>query len=120
MNRSVLVVDDEPDVVLLSRVILEPAGYRVVTAPDGERALDLLAKERPDILLLDVRMPGLDGWDVLERLGPSGVQSIGVVMFSAHAELAAEKRAIAAGCRGYLRKPFSPDALLKAVADATP
>lgn len=119
MTTSVLIVDDEPDVVLLSRVILEPAGYRVLEASDGSEALDLLQRESPDVLLLDVRMPRVDGWEVLERLGPHRVRDLGVVMFSAHAESASEQRALAAGCRAYLRKPFSPQALLQAVAGAT-
>ena len=118
MSKAVLVVDDEPDVLLLARVILEPAGYRVVEAPNGAAALNVLAEDPPDVLLLDVRMPGLDGWEVLDRLGADTLRDLPVVMFSAHAELVSEERALQAGCRGYLRKPFSPKALLQAVATA--
>jgi CheY-like chemotaxis protein len=117
VSKAILVVDDEPDVLLLARVILEPAGWRVVEAPNGVVALDILERECPDVVLLDVRMPELDGWGVLDRLGER-VRDVAVVMFSAHAELVSEERALRAGCRGYLRKPFSPQALLQAVVAA--
>ena len=65
---SVLVVDDEPDILLLHRLNLEAAGHRVVLAADGITALERIAEERPDVVVLDVMMPVLDGWGVLERL----------------------------------------------------
>ncbi|MEX0835138.1 MAG: response regulator, partial [Nitriliruptor sp.] len=67
-QRTVLVVDDEPDVLLLCRVNLEFEGYRVLEASDGEQALARLEDELPDVVLLDVMMPKLDGWAVLERI----------------------------------------------------
>jgi CheY-like chemotaxis protein len=117
-GSRVMVVDDEPDVLLLSRVILEGAGWRVSEAASGEDALKLLGDgERPDVLLLDIRMPGLDGWDVLGHLNEHGCR-MPVVMFSAHTESGAERRAINEGCRAYLRKPFSPNELIDTVEQA--
>ncbi len=117
-GSRVLVVDDEPDMLLLSRVILEGAGWQVTEAASGEAALGRLAGgERPDVLLLDVRMPGIDGWEVLRELNEHGCR-MPVVMFSAHTEAGAERRAMDEGCRAYLRKPFEPAELITAVERA--
>ena len=68
MQRTLLVVDDEPEIVRMVAKIFEARGHRVVTGKDGQEALDLVAKERPDLLLLDLDLPKLDGWEVCRRL----------------------------------------------------
>lgn len=115
----VLVVDDEPDILLLSEIVLRPAGWEVLRAASGEEALELVSRAAPDVMVLDLRMPGLDGWEVLERLAAAGHSALPVVLFSAHANGGAtEREALARGCRSFLRKPFSPGELLSAVERA--
>lgn len=116
---TVLVVDDEPDIVLLVRLALESAGHEVVEAGDGAAALDAVAERDPDVMLLDLRMAPVDGWAVLDRLRADGrLASLPVVVVSAHASPAATDKALRAGCRAYLNKPFTIPELLACVEDA--
>ena len=109
----VLVVDDEPDILLLVRLHLEAAGHEVVLAADGERALERIEAERPDAVVLDVMMPVLDGWAVLERLrdGPAPP----VLVVSARSSAADVAHAVRLGASDYLTKPFDAVALVNAV-----
>lgn len=121
MIRRVLVVDDEPDIRLLIRVNLVAAGYEVLEAESGREAIDFLAGEEPDLVLLDLRLPGLDGWDVLEHLKEHGVaQRVPVVAISAHASPTTKERAREVGFRSYISKPFAPEELLEVVAQYVP
>ncbi|MGH9186184.1 MAG: response regulator [Acidimicrobiales bacterium] len=110
----VLVVDDEPDILLLHRVNLEAAGHEVFLAADGERALCRMASDLPDVVLLDVMMPVLDGWAVLEAL-QSRDDGPAVLVVSARSAPADVERATALGAAGYLTKPFDADDLLVAI-----
>jgi DNA-binding response OmpR family regulator len=114
---KVLVVDDEPDVLLLLRIHFEEAGYRTVLAADGETALRRLDEERPDAVVLDVMMPVMDGWSVLEALR-SRADAPPVVVLSARTTDADIARARELGAADYVTKPFEPAALLAAVARA--
>ena len=107
--KTVLVVDDEPDIVLTVRLALELEGYRVLTAGSGEDALERLERERPDIILLDLRLPGIDGFAVLERLAQNTPP---VIVLSAHASGGAMQRALEMGCREFITKPFHPEQLV--------
>ena len=83
-RQKVLVVDDEPDVLLLCRVNLEFEGYDVIEASDGEQAMERVRDERPDVVLLDVMMPKMDGWQVLSALkADAELKDIPVVMLTA-------------------------------------
>jgi CheY-like chemotaxis protein len=115
----VLVVDDEEDLRLVATAFLEILGHQVIQADSGERALDVIEGGEPDAMLLDIRMPGIDGWQVLDQLRSDGrLSRIAVVVVSAHADAALAKRALELGCRGYLEKPFSSAALGAALDDA--
>lgn len=115
----VVAVDDEPDIRLLIELILGRAGYRVDSVPTGEQALSAIASERPDLVLLDIFLPGLSGWEVAERLAGEGtLPHLPVLMLSAHADPEAPARAKRLGCRGFLDKPFDPDHLVAAIRDA--
>lgn len=116
--RTVLVVDDEPDVLLLCRVNLEFEGYRVIEAGDGEEALDRLADEVPDVVLLDVMMPKLDGWAVLERIkADPRTAEVPVVMLTAKVQDHDQIRGWSSGAAEYITKPFSPLSLSQVVQD---
>lgn len=115
---SVLIVDDEPDILLFVRVNMEVQGHDVITAPDGEAALQAVREDRPDVVILDVMMPRLDGWQVLERLKADDdllVRTIPVIMLTA---LGGDYDQVRGGIEGavqYLPKPVSSDALIQAV-----
>lgn len=117
---TVLIVDDEPDIVLFVRVNMEMDGHRVLTAGDGEAALVAVAEHHPDVVILDVMMPKLDGWAVLERLKADDdllVRTIPVVMLTALGTDEDQARGGIEGAVRYLAKPVTPDALLEAVQD---
>lgn len=110
--RTVLVVDDEPDVRLLCRVNLEFEGYRVLEAPDGRAALETLEEDLPDVVLLDVMLPEVDGWQVLERIKDDDRwRDIPVVLLTARSLEDDQIRGWSSGASEYIVKPFSPLAL---------
>ena len=117
----VLVVDDDPAIRLLCSVNLEAAGLAVREAADGRQALTRARFERPDIVLTDVRMPGLDGFQLAEALREDErTRAIPLIFISAEDAAANHARARALGALAYLTKPFDPWALASIVADALP
>jgi DNA-binding response OmpR family regulator len=117
-RHKVLVVDDEPDVLLLCRVNLEFEGYDVVEAADGEEALEKVRVEQPDVVLLDVMMPKMDGWQVLEVMkAESDLKDIPVVMLTAKVQDQDQIRGWSQGAAEYITKPFSPLALSQVLQD---
>ncbi len=117
-QRKVLVVDDEPDVLLLCRVNLEFEGYTVVQASDGVEALEQMRATRPDLVLLDVMMPRMDGWAVLEtaKADPE-LSSTPIVLLTAKVQEADQIRGFELGAAEYITKPFSPLALAQTIGD---
>ncbi|MBN1659921.1 MAG: response regulator transcription factor [Anaerolineae bacterium] len=113
MAHTILVVDDETRIVMLVRDYLERAGYRVVTAADGETALASVRAERPDLVVLDLMLPGVDGLDVCRRLRrESGVP---IIMLTARVEEADRIVGLELGADDYVTKPFSPRELVARV-----
>jgi two-component system, OmpR family, alkaline phosphatase synthesis response regulator PhoP len=105
----VLVIDDEPPIRLLCRVNLEAEGMEVLEAGDGPSGLETARAERPDVVLLDVMMPGLDGWRVAEELlDDDRTAAIPIVFLTARAELRDRARGIDLGGVDYVTKPFNP------------
>lgn len=116
MKPIVLVVDDEPDVLLMVRTLLQLAGHQVLEADSAERALELLEQERPDAILLDIRLPGMSGWDMLDRLrAEETLKDHRVIVFSANIDATMPSKVAAYGCRGHIPKPFLPDQLIDTV-----
>ena len=111
---KVLIVDDEPDILLMLRVNLEAEGYQTALAADGETALRRIADERPDLILLDVMMPVMDGWGVLEALAHD-VLAHRVVVISAKSSERDVTHALELGASAYLSKPFDPDELMEVI-----
>ena len=117
-RRRVLVVDDEPDVLLLCRVNLEFEGYEVMEAGDGVEAMTRVRERRPDVILLDVMMPRMDGWQVLTELkSDPDLQDIPVVMLTAKVQDQDQIRGWSAGASEYITKPFSPLSLSQVLED---
>ena len=113
---SILVVDDDDDIRALVGELLERAGHVVIKAPDGESALKLFYSRKPDLVVLDVSMPGLDGWEVLKRIRE--LSDVPVLMLTARAEELEKVRGLRAGADDYVTKPFGRQELLARV-DAT-
>ena len=107
-----LVIDDEAPIRLLRRVILEAHEFEVVEAKDGAEGLELAERERPDLILLGVMMPRMDGWEVAERLhGSPKTRTIPIVFLTAHSRPSDRLRGMELGALDYLTKPFNPPEL---------
>ncbi len=108
----VLVIDDEPDVLLLCRMNLQFAGHEVLEAADGERGLELAKTGHPDLIVLDIMLPNVDGLTVLRELSRNSVtRDTPVVLLTAKVQREDQLRGWQAGCDEYVTKPFSPTAL---------
>jgi DNA-binding response OmpR family regulator len=108
----VLAADDDPDILDLVAFRLERSGYTVLQARDGEEALALAVKELPDLAVLDVMMPKLDGFELTRRLRAEAATSrMPIILLTARAQDADVQRGFDAGADDYLRKPFSPEEL---------
>jgi DNA-binding response OmpR family regulator len=113
MAQSILVVDDEARIVQLVRDYLERAGFHVLTARDGETALTLARVEQPDLIVLDLMLPGVDGLDVCRRLRQES--SVPIIMLTARVEEADRIVGLELGADDYVAKPFSPGELIARV-----
>ena len=115
-KRRVLVVDDQADIRLMCRVNLALEGFEVIEAADGEAGLRMIREGSPDLVLLDVMMPVLDGWQVLETVkGDPKTSAIPVVMLTARVQREDEIRGWSSGASDYLSKPFNPSTLTEVV-----
>ena len=113
----VLVADDDPDILLLITLTLERDGYDVVAAKDGLSALGTAVERVPHLVLLDLMMPGLDGYEVTRRLRTEPItKDVPIVIVTAAAEEDQAARALEAGADAYMKKPFSPSGLLAKTA----
>ncbi|WP_069383756.1 response regulator transcription factor [Halomonas caseinilytica] len=112
----VLVVDDEPNIVLSLEFLMEQAGFEVTTAEDGETALRFIADDAPDLVLLDISLPGIGGFEVLERLrGDSAHRHLPIIMLTAHGREVEREKGLALGADDYITKPFSTRTLVNKV-----
>ena len=113
---KVLIVDDDPVIQLLLRVNMEMEGFDVVTAADGEEGLRLASDTLPDIMLLDVMMPKLDGFEVLKQIRiREATRELPVILLSAKATTQDEYAGLTAGANEYMTKPFDPPDLIERV-----
>lgn len=112
-RKTVMVVDDDVELVKMVEMVLDGAGYRVVTAWEGQEALDKVAKEMPQAILLDMKMPGVDGWEFAREFHARHNSLAPIIVFTAAEN--ARKRAEEIGAEGYLGKPFDIDDLIRIV-----
>jgi CheY-like chemotaxis protein len=114
---KVLYIEDNDDDVYMLKMRLELLGtFEVVTAEDGDKGCEMAAAERPDIILMDLEMPGVDGWEAARRLkGNPQTQDIPIVALSAHALAGEREKAIATGCEEFDTKPIEFDRLVATV-----
>ena len=114
-QRSVLIVDDEPTIVEVVARYLERAGYHTRTAANGEQALEAAAQQRPDLVVLDLMMPGIDGLHVMRRLRDQASEPVGVILLTARGEESDRVTGLRLGADDYVVKPFSPVELVARV-----
>ena len=116
---TILVVDDEPDVVEIVRVRLEREGHTVLTAPDGQTGLMLTLTRQPDLVILDIMMPGLDGFEVLRQIkSDPRMTDTPVIMLTARGDYSAKAEAWEQYAHAYITKPFDGDTLVETVKNA--
>jgi len=117
--KCVLIVDDESSLRALVRVNLEVDGFEVSEAVDGIEAMNMLKESTPDLILLDIMMPGKDGIEVLEDLSANeSLRDIPVILLTAKGELEDLERGAALGARGHITKPFDPEQMVRTVKAA--
>lgn len=117
----ILVVDDSEDMCFLLEQILEKAGYRVVIAQDGQSSLTQATLHHPDLILMDLSLPGMSGWEVVERLRKMDeFRSTPIIAVTAHVTAYEQERARDAGCSAHIGKPFESGALLECMTRLLP
>ena len=116
MERTVLIIEDEKLIIVSTQMVLEAAGFRVESAMNGEDGIAKAKKAAPDLILLDIMMPGIDGWETLTRLKREEATSgIPVVIFTAREHTKGHQKSADLGAADYFRKPFEPDELIDLV-----
>jgi CheY-like chemotaxis protein len=117
-GEPILIIDDNPANLKLARVVLSTEGYLVQTATDGAEALKVLEKFTPQLILMDIQLPGSNGLELTQKLkSDPRWRSVVIIAFTAYAMKGDEEKAKAAGCDGYLTKPISIKTLAKVVGD---
>ena len=118
MTLKILVADDDLDNRTIATETLRAAGYEVCTATDGVEAVASALKEKPDLILVDLSMPKMDGWETVKRLKTAPETSnIPVIAFTAHAMQGDEQKARDAGCDGFLTKPCPPKKIIEKIKE---
>ncbi|MCA8942210.1 MAG: response regulator [Planctomycetes bacterium] len=116
MERTVLIVEDEKLIIVSTQMVLEAAGFRVESAVNGEDGIAKAKGIRPALILLDIMMPGIDGWETLTRLKRDPETSdIPVIIFTAREHVRGHQKSTEMGAADYFRKPFEPDELIELV-----
>jgi two-component system cell cycle response regulator DivK len=121
MTKRILVVEDQADNRRILHDLLTSAGYEIIIAEDGQVALDLVMRERPNLILMDIQLPLLDGYEVTRRIkADPTLRAIPIIVITSYALSGDEAKAKAAGCDAYVAKPFSPRSLLAKVREYLP
>jgi two-component system cell cycle response regulator DivK len=118
MSKCILVVEDQEDNRQILRDLLGNAGYQLVEAGNGEEAIAAVATQRFDLILMDIQLPVMDGYEATRRIRSNPeLNSIPIIAVTSYALIGDEAKALAAGCNGYITKPYSPRALLAKVRE---
>ena len=121
MSKLILAVEDQEDNMQILRDLLTSAGYEIVEAENGEEALMAVAKRRPDLILMDIQLPIMDGYEATRRIkSDPALRSIPIIAVTSHALSRGEEKARAAGCDDFVAKPYSPRQLLAKVRQYLP
>ena len=115
-DKTIMLVEDNPHNRKIFSAMLEHSGFSVVEAEEGNQAIETARRTKPALILMDLSIPGLDGWEVTRRLkADAETRHILIVALTAHAMRGDEERALQAGCDGYLSKPISPKKVVEEV-----
>ncbi len=118
MAKLILIVEDEPKNLTLLRDLLQVSGYKTIEATDGKQGVELAKSKKPDLILMDVQMPKMDGLEATRILkADTTTGNISILALTSYAMKGDEERILQAGCDGYLAKPFDIQELLKIVAE---
>jgi len=121
VSKRVLAVDDQEDNRRILRDLLTSAGFEVVEAATGEEAVTVAESQRPDLILMDIQLPGIDGYEATRRIKANpALRAIPLIVVTSYALSGDEAKAMAAGADAYVSKPFSPRALLAKVKQYLP
>ena len=121
MTKLILVVEDQEDNMQILRDVLNSAGYEIVEATDGPKALSAMEDRRPDLILMDIQIPIIDGYEVTRRIkADPKTHSIPVIAVTSHALGEGEQKARSAGCDDFVAKPYSPRQLIAKIREYVP
>ena len=112
--KKVLVVEDNEKNMYLISFILEKMGHRVLQADTGEKGIELASREQPDLILMDIQLPGLDGLEATKLIRQSG--DVPIIAITSFAMAGDRERLLAAGCNGYIEKPINPETIMGEIA----
>ena len=112
MTKVLVIEDNEKNRYLIS-FILKAEGYKVIEAITGEDGIEMAIREHPDLILMDIQLPGIDGYETTRRIRIAhGAEKIPIIALTSYAMTGDRERAIAAGCNGYVEKPINPDTIM--------
>ena len=121
MTKRILIIEDQEDNRTIMRDLLTGAGFELIEAADGEEGVNLAQRERPDLILMDIQLPVIDGYEATRRIKAIvELKSIPIIAVTSYALSGDEAKARAAGCDAYVAKPFSPRLLLAKVREFLP
>jgi two-component system cell cycle response regulator DivK len=121
MSKRILVVEDQEDNRQIIRDLLSATDYEIMEAESGEQAFEAVAKQRPDLILMDIQLPGIDGYETTRRLkADPALRSITIIAVTSYALSGEEQKARAAGCDEYVPKPYTPRQLLAKIRQYLP
>jgi two-component system cell cycle response regulator DivK len=118
MSKSILVIEDQVDNRRIIRDLLASVNYQIIEAVSGQEGIDMAEKHHPDLILMDIQLPDLDGYEATKRIKSiPTLSSIPIIAVTSYALSGDDKKAFEAGCDGYVTKPFSPRALLSKIQE---
>jgi len=121
MSRRILVVEDHEENRRIMRDLLTSAGYEMIEAVTGEDGVTMAERERPDLILMDIQLPGIDGYETTRRIKANpALRAIPIIAVTSYALSGDDVKAREAGCNDYVTKPFSPRALLAKIREHLP